>query len=78
VHPASEGSAGEGPRDRADEAALTGADAATPALDWLHIPKFADLRMRTGTAKCPSSFSFLAEWTGLEPATPGVTGRCMK
>ena len=20
-------------------------------------------------------FSFLAEWTGLEPATPGVTGR---
>jgi hypothetical protein len=22
-----------------------------------------------------SGFNFLAEWTGLEPATPGVTGR---
>ena len=31
--------------------------------------------MKTGTAKCPFPFDILAEWTGLEPATPGVTGR---
>ena len=37
-------------------------------------------RRRDGTKqKSPlifiSGLSFLAEWTGLEPATPGVTGR---
>jgi hypothetical protein len=37
------------------------------------------MRTRTGSAneKGELSFAFqgLAEWTGLEPATPGVTGR---
>ena len=30
---------------------------------------------KTGTAKFLFCITFLAEWTGLEPATPGVTGR---
>ena len=30
--------------------------------------------MKTGT-QVPVPISYLAEWTGLEPATPGVTGR---
>ena len=46
-----------------------------------HIPKFPffgisrEAQKRTGTAKSLLRFNFLAEWTGLEPATPGVTGR---
>ena len=32
--------------------------------------------MKTATRKWLVSLAFLAEWTGLEPATPGVTGRC--
>jgi hypothetical protein len=31
--------------------------------------------MKTATRKWLSGLAFLAEWTGLEPATPGVTGR---
>src|SRR5687768_12426722 len=35
--------------------------------------------MDNGLASCEASpLNFLAEWTGLEPATPGVTGRCQK
>jgi hypothetical protein len=30
---------------------------------------------KTTTRKWLFSLTFLAEWTGLEPATPGVTGR---
>ena len=29
----------------------------------------------TGRYSTPSSFKIVAEWTGLEPATPCVTGR---
>jgi hypothetical protein len=31
-------------------------------------------KQKTAAFAC-SGFSILAEWTGLEPATPGVTGR---
>jgi hypothetical protein len=31
--------------------------------------------MKSATRKWLISLAFLAEWTGLEPATPGVTGR---
>jgi hypothetical protein len=34
--------------------------------------------MKTATRKWLFSLAFLAEWTGLEPATPGVTGRGIK
>ncbi len=30
---------------------------------------------KTGYSLCCNPFNVLAEWTGLEPATPGVTGR---
>ena len=32
------------------------------------------MKMEKGRARRPF-FEHLAEWTGLEPATPGVTGR---
>jgi hypothetical protein len=46
-------------------------------------PSFAHIqrsgtKMKTATRKWLFSLAFLAEWTGLEPATPGVTGRGMK
>src|SRR2546425_4504775 len=36
--------------------------------------RFRPLAERANS-RSPSSFRILAEWTGLEPATPGVTGR---
>jgi hypothetical protein len=41
-------------------------------LKPLHATK-AEPEMKKGNPKIP--FFVLAEWTGLEPATPGVTGR---
>ena len=38
-------------------------------LDMRHLPP---IRKKTGLIRFSS---MLAEWTGLEPATPGVTGR---
>ena len=59
-----------------------GARSLTRDVRWrTHIPKFPffgisrEAQKRTGTAKSLLRFNFLAEWTGLEPATPGVTGR---
>lgn len=40
----------------------------------MHIPKLA-AQTGTPTGKLASLLKKLAEWTGLEPATPGVTGR---
>jgi len=34
--------------------------------------------MKSATCKWLISLAFLAEWTGLEPATLGVTGRGIK
>ena len=59
-----------------------GARSLTRDVRWrTHIPKFPffgisrEPQKRTGTAKSLLRFNYLAEWTGLEPATPGVTGR---
>ncbi len=49
-----------------------------------HIPKFGISQEKKastfggGLFKSLISKDILAEWTGLEPATPGVTGRGMK
>ena len=49
------------------------------ALTWADIPKTArDFKNENGLQsfdRNPLIFWILAEWTGLEPATPGVTGR---
>ena len=33
------------------------------------------MRMKKAISLSADGFRILAEWTGLEPATPGVTGR---
>jgi hypothetical protein len=38
-------------------------------------PETSDQKKYAETRKGFGVFLFLAEWTGLEPATPGVTGR---
>jgi hypothetical protein len=44
-------------------------------IEHEELPLRPDIaRMRT-RANSRSPLSVLAEWTGLEPATPGVTGR---
>ena len=51
------------------------------ALDWKEyrpigfIFQSLGYLTKTATRKWLFSLTFLAEWTGLEPATPGVTGR---
>ena len=45
---------------------------------WKRMPETVpDFKNKNGasTAKCLPRLGNLAEWTGLEPATPGVTGR---
>ncbi len=45
-------------------------------MDEQIAPRRPRLRGRVKKkANCGSPFPLLAEWTGLEPATPGVTGR---
>jgi hypothetical protein len=34
-----------------------------------------DSKIRLSNIRLPNLLKTLAEWTGLEPATPGVTGR---
>ena len=70
------------PRDRVETMPGDEARSLTGDGRWrTHIPKFPffgisrEAQKRTGTAKSLLRFNFLAEWTGLEPATPGVTGR---
>ena len=47
-----------------------------PALRDFHPVEFAHAeRTRKSPVKEPHGAGILAEWTGLEPATPGVTGR---
>ena len=48
--------------------------------DYPDLRAIAPSRIPTGAANKKGSalrspFRFVAEWTGLEPATPGVTGR---
>ena len=50
------------------------------ALTWADIPKTArdsknEKRVAIFRSQPVDFFWILAEWTGLEPATPGVTGR---
>jgi hypothetical protein len=43
---------------------------------WLNsYSKVWNMKDRRVTADCRNPLILLAEWTGLEPATPGVTGR---
>ena len=44
----------------------------TPVSTHSKVWNMKDKRV---TAKCRNPLTLLAEWTGLEPATPGVTGR---
>ena len=45
------------------------------ACNIVSNPLSGSLHRKTGYRKIPRVFLELAEWTGLEPATPGVTGR---
>ena len=40
---------------------------------FIFLDKIVDLRKKRAPVTAP--FRIVAEWTGLEPATPGVTGR---
>ena len=51
-----------------------GAAQAAPSTPLLHGIRAANLEVDVKTPACAGVFN-LAEWTGLEPATPGVTGR---
>src|ERR1700729_245332 len=42
---------------------------------FLYPPPYARLRARPGGTAARALRREMAEWTGLEPATPGVTGR---
>jgi hypothetical protein len=56
--------------------ALTSSSCSKDGTQQAHIKK-SDAKMKKPLqiTDLHRFFTFLAEWTGLEPATPGVTGR---
>ena len=44
-------------------------------MEWDMDLLYSQRRNRKAPSKSITQGSYLAEWTGLEPATPGVTGR---